>query len=240
MQQKILDIVMGKDEVTWQAMLLNLVRAEGMDPWNIDISQLTKKYIEMLSKLKELDFRISGKMVLAASLLLRLKTKRLIGEDIMELERLMTAKENEIDQEGFYEELEQKQPEQETYPQLNPRTPQPRKRKVSIYDLMNALQQALEVRDRRVLRRPVINIRMPERKMDITKIVANMWDKITSFFTSGKKVIYSELLPSQSKEDKIITFVSLLYLSNHDQRKIDLVQKEPFGEIEVVLPQKSL
>ncbi|MBI2134161.1 segregation/condensation protein A [Candidatus Woesearchaeota archaeon] len=241
MEQKIIDLIVGKDEVTWQSMLMNLVRSENMDPWNIDISSLTQKYISMLSKLKELDFRVSGKMVLAAAILLRIKTKKLVGEDIVELERLMSPKENEIDEEGFYEDLAtDERPPDGGYPQLLPRTPQPRKRKVSIYDLMNALQKALEVRDRRILRKPVINIKMPEKRIDITKVVGSVLERITSLMGSGRKVYYTELLQSQRKEDKIITFISLLYLANHDQRKIDLIQKEAFGEIEIALPQDMM
>lgn len=229
-----MQIVVSKDEITWQAMLLNLVKEEHMDPWDIDITSLTQRYIGMLKKLKELDFRISGKMVLAAAILLRLKTKRLVGEDINELDRLMRPPE-EDSSEGFYDELEQEQktipPEQ--YPELMPRTPQPRKRKVSIYDLMGALQQALEVRDRRTLRRiPLANMRMPERNVDITKLINSVYDRIKALFDSGKTPLFSGI---SAKEDRILTFVAMLHLANHDQRKIDLKQAEPFGEIEIVL-----
>ncbi|MBI2142174.1 segregation/condensation protein A [Candidatus Woesearchaeota archaeon] len=243
MEDQIIGLVVGKDEVTWQSMLMDLVKREGMDPWDVNITLLTQKYIDMLKSLKELDFRVSGKMVLAAALLLRVKSARLVGEDMMELDRLMRPQE-ETDElgEGFYEELEQGQAKVALgdYPQLMPRTPQPRKRKVSIYDLVGALQKALEVSNRRILRRPpVASIRLPERKIDLTKLLSSVYARITEFFKKAKLVTFSQILPSDRQEDKILTFISLLYLSNHDQRKIDLVQKEPFGEIEIVLRESA-
>lgn len=61
--------------------------------------------------------------------------------------------------------------------------------------------------------------------------------KIKKFFISGKKkVTFTTLSPSESKEDKVYTFVPLLHLSN--QRKVDLYQAEHFGEIEVLLRTK--
>lgn len=239
MEDQIIGIVVGKDEVTWQSMLMDLVKREGMNPWDVNITLLTQKYIDMLKKLKELDFRVSGKMVLAAALLLRIKSAKLVGEDMMELDRLMRpqAESDELG-EGFYEELEQDRAKiaPGDYPQLMPRTPQPRKRKVSIYDLVGALQKALEVKDRRVLRRPVFaSLRLPEKKIDLTKLLSSVYERITEFFKKAKLVTFSQLIPSDRQEDKILTFISLLYLSNQDQRKIDLIQKEHFGEIEIVL-----
>jgi len=242
MEDRIIELVVGKDEVTWKSMLISLVNAEGMNPWDVDVSILTQKYISMLAKLKDLDFRVSGKMVLAAALLLRMKTRKLVGEDIVELERLMSPGETAVDEEGFYDELEQgSRPAEGTdYPQLMPRTPQPRKRKVSIYDLMGALQQALEVKDRRILRRPVINIRMPERKVDISKLIVGMYDRIMVIMADEKKAFFSQLVSSENKGEKILAFISLLYLANHDNRKIDLIQAEHFGDIEIVLVTKTL
>ena len=237
-EDKVINIVLSKDEVTWQSALYELVRQEGMDPWDINVSLLSEKYIAMLQKLKEINFRVSGKMVLASAILLRLKSKRLVGEDLDELDRLM-APEGEF--EGFYDELESEfesgrsQGSGESYPELSPRTPQPRKRKISIYDLMKALQQALEVKERRVIRRTPIKMSIPEKNVDISLLIKNIYERILNIFSSRKKVLFSELSTSNSKQDKIYAFVPLLHLANHDQRRVDLIQSVPFGEIEIVI-----
>ena len=45
-------------------------------------------------------------------------------------------------------------------------------------------------------------------------------------------------MPSDSKEDKIYTFIPLLHLDH--QRAVDLTQKKHFGEIEIELLNKDL
>ena len=232
---KILDIVVGKDEVTWQRMIYELVKQEHMNLWDIDVSRLSEKYLGMLKKLKELDFRVTGKVVLAAALLLKIKSQKLLKDDIGELDRLINPE--ELSEEEFYEELEACAPEEAEIPSLIPRTPQPRKRKVSIYDLMLALQKALEVRDRRVMRKiPSVQVAMPRKEINITKLIDEVYEKINNHFTSvSEKLTFSALAADRSGEARIHHFLALLHLANIDHRKIDLIQKEHFGEIEIVL-----
>jgi chromatin segregation and condensation protein Rec8/ScpA/Scc1 (kleisin family) len=40
--EKIFEILFNKDEVTWQSLLYELVKTEQMDPWDINVSMLTK------------------------------------------------------------------------------------------------------------------------------------------------------------------------------------------------------
>ncbi|MBI2523205.1 segregation/condensation protein A [Candidatus Woesearchaeota archaeon] len=231
--ERIFQILYNEDEVTWQSLLYELVKKEGMDPWDINISLLTKKYINTIKKLKELDFRISGKVLLAAAILLKMKSNRLLNEDLSEFDRLLTQEEEVVEELGLEEQQQYKLGEK---PILIPRTPQPRKRKVSIFDLVNALEKALEVKQRRVLNSiPPMNVKMPERKRDITEVIREVYSRINSFFmiNSQKKLTFTQLVPSQKKEDKIFTFIPLLHLTN--QRKVNLEQKEHFGEIEIML-----
>ncbi len=242
MQEKIFELLFDKDEITWQSIILDLIKTEQMDPWDINISLLSQKYLEMLKKLKDLDFRISGKIVLAAAILLRIKSNRLVGEDITELDRLMAGQDLDELQGDFYDELESEFQAGQAgsiaidEPLLTPRTPQPRKRKVSVYDLMDALQKALEVKKRRVMRSiPTSKVEAPKRSVEITSIIKEVYGKITGFFfkNKSKRLTFTELIPSDSKEDKVLTFIPLLHLTN--QRKINLLQKEHFGEIEIML-----
>ena len=44
---RIFGLLMSKtDEITWQTIIFDLVKSEQMDPWDIDISLLTQKYID--------------------------------------------------------------------------------------------------------------------------------------------------------------------------------------------------
>ena len=236
---RILDIIVEKDEVTWQSMIYDLVKHENMNPWDIDVSRLTEKYLLMLKKLTELDFRVTGKVVLAAAILLKIKSQKLLSDDIGELDRLMNPE--EISEEEFYEDLEAQPPSEAEIPSLMPRTPQPRKRKVSIYDLMLALQKALEVRDRRVLRRmPSVKVDIPQKRIDITKLIEEVYNKIKNHFTNATdKLTFARLVQDVDRENKIQQFLALLHLANVDHRKVDLIQNEHFGDINIVKPSKE-
>jgi segregation and condensation protein A len=235
MQERIFQMLIEEDEITWQTILYDLVRKEDMNPWDINVSLLTQKYIEMIRQLKETDFRISGKVLLAAAILLKMKCNRLVGDDMLELDRLIYS--DDIDEDQFYEELESEmrpRPQVDA-PPLIPRTPQPRKRKVSIYDLIGALEQALEVKRRRVMRSiPPMNIEIPKKQVDISHIIKKVYNRILTFLSAGHELVtFSQLIPSETKEDKVYTFIPLLHLSN--QRRVDLSQKEHFGEIEIMI-----
>ena len=235
---QIFELLLEKEEVTWQDIMKDLVKSEGMDLWDINVSALTKKYIETIKKLKELDFRVSGKVLLAAAILLKIKSNKLVGEDIEYLDRLISQEDEE---ELTFEDDLQPRAQEELPKNLIPRTPQPRKRKVSIYDLMGALEKALEVKRRRVLKSiPPMNVEIPEKKRDISDIIKEIYGKIKVFFWENKKnrLTFSKLLPEgATKEDKVYTFVPLLHLTN--QRKVDLFQQQHFGDIDIILKKTS-
>jgi len=126
MQDKILDMLMQKDEITWQNIILDLVKSEQMNPWDVNISLLTKKYLEILGKLKETNFFISGKVISAASLLLKIKSNKLLSEDITNLDLLINPpEEDEFFDDSFYDASGEKV----GIPKLAIKTPQKREKK---------------------------------------------------------------------------------------------------------------
>ncbi len=245
MEDRIFQLLVNENEISWKSIIYDLVKQEDMDPWNINVSLLTQKYIERLKELKEKDLKVSGKVLLAAAILLRIKSKRLVGEDLSEFDRLLSS--GEVDEDEFYDELEQElrqgesQGMQEHF-ELNPRTPLPRKRKVSVYDLVQALEKALEVKKRRVFNawNAVGDAKLPERSFDITKAITSLYDKIRFFFFKQKqrKLRFSELVSSDKKEDRVHTFIPLLHLSNED--KVDLLQEEHFSDFDITIPETKV
>lgn len=244
MEDRIFQLLVDQNEISWKSIIYDLVKQEDMDPWDINVSLLAQKYIDMIKELKESDLKVSGKVLLAAAILLRIKSKRLVGEDLSEFDRLLSS--SEVDEDEFYDELEQELRQGEAQGlteefELNPRTPLPRKRKVSVYDLVQALEKALEVKKRRLFNEwnAIGDARLPERKFDITKAIMNVYDKIKFFFfhQKQKKLKFSELVQSKKKEDKVYTFIPLLHLSNED--KVDLFQEEHFSDFDITLPHKG-
>ena len=240
MQDRLFQMLVEENEISWKAIIYDLIRKEEMDPWNVDVSLLSQKYVKRLKEFKQMDLKVSGKVLLAAALLLKIKSKRLVGDDLNEFDRLLSA--TDVDEDEFYDGLaeELRRGEERALHEgieLMPRTPQPRKRKVSVYDLVKALEQALEVKKRRVFNSiRESNVKIPEKKFDIGDAIKGVYARILGFFRSNKEqeqIPFSKLVPSDSKKDHVYTFIPLLHLFN--ENKVHLEQKEHFGEIQVKL-----
>ncbi len=233
---RIFDMLLKEDEITWQSIIYDLVNTNEIDPWDVDIGALSSKYLEMLKKLKAMDFRVSGKVLLAAALLLKMKSNRLMSTDLFNFEQLFKPEEEETLEEAYEDgTLDQQLAalENQEKPSLIPRTPQPRERKVTIFDLVDALQGALDVKQRRFNREAVVDVKPPEKTRDITEVIKEVYDNIQKYFKDNSSLLFTDLVTSDAKEDKISTFVPLLHLTN--EQKIDLLQQKPFGEISITL-----
>jgi len=234
MQDRIYSLLVEQNEISWKSIIFELINSEQMDPWDINISLLAGKYIERLHLLKEQDLKVGGKVLLAAAILLRVKSTKLVGDDLDEFDRLIAG--TDLTQEQFYDDLEQELARGEELGlkeefELMPRMPQARRRKVSVYDLVKALDKALEVKQRRVLNSVPPFMELPARKFDVTAAISNLFHRILSLFSARPKLTFSELLPGNTKQDKVYTFIPLLHLSH--QQKVELEQKEQFGEIDI-------
>jgi|TARA_Y100000310_G_scaffold85507_1_gene82327 segregation and condensation protein A len=225
-------MLLQEDEITWQTIIYDLIKSEEMDPWDIDISLLSKKYIETLKKLQEMNFAISGKVILASAILLKLKSHKLVEEDIARFEDIINPPEEEFLSELDAEDMGSLE---ENKIIVIPKMPQPRRRKVSLQDLVGALQKALQVDKRRLIRRQealdIPEVTIPEKKVNINDLITQIYSKITTFFKTNKTLTFTKLVGSDRREDKIATFIPLLHLDH--QRKIDLHQEDHFGEIHI-------
>jgi len=232
---RIFEILFNENEITWQSIIYELVRTDEMDPWDVNISLLSKRFIETLKKLQEFDVRISGKVVLAAAILLNIKSTRLLDEE-SRLDDLINPPVLEDEEEVGYNRFSLSNLPTDRI-SLIPRTPQPRKRKMSVFDLVEALQKALEVKQRRMLR-DIVPIEIPfiDRKVDITKLIMDLNKKIRESFSKKGRLTFLELVGSDCKEDQVITLVPLLHLTN--QGKIDVDQKTHFGDIDITVVEK--
>jgi segregation and condensation protein A len=251
MQDKIYDLLVKSDDIEWQTIIYELVKTEQMNPWDIDVSELTKKYIEIVKHLKEANLKLSGKVLLASAILLKMKSNQFLSVDIAALDALLREPEQEMYDEyedlgemGVYDMEAARRRIKEGNFGLIPKTPQPRQRKVSIFDLVNALEKAMEVRKRRVLR-TIPNferkLELPRKGIEIGKLIKEIYLRIGMFFKQNKqtKLTFEQLSNNtQDKKEKVMTFIPLLHLAN--QRRIDLEQREAFGEIEIRLLNKKI
>ncbi len=239
MQEEILNMLLKEEELSWKTILYDLVRNEQMDPWDINVSLLSQKYIEVIRTMQEHDLRISGKVLLAAAILLKLKSSHLVDNDISKLDALLHQGEEEESSDDLFSEADGSQQKLKEKYSLIPRHPQPRNRKVSINDLIDALQQAMVSKKRLLEKMRPVKFSVPA-KIDILEVIEEMYQKITYYSNKNaqEKLSFDRLLPPRAgKQEKVYTFTPLLHLEN--DQKIEMTQEKAFAGIYVKLLKKS-
>lgn len=215
-------------------MLVNLANGGDIDPWDIDIVDITDKFLDKIEQMKLMDLRISARTLLYASILLRMKSTGIIQEE----------EEDEVDEEPDSMELEDEIEfsDVEDYPV--PKLPVRRnsKRPVTLNELVTELKKAEKVESRRKERKyskkdenskqkenestnDVLDIAHEE---DITGRAENLNNKLEELLKSRDYVLFSEIV-NGDRSEKVMTYISLLFLAT--DRKINLNQEELFGEL---------
>ncbi len=205
-------------------ILVNLAKSGEIDPWDIDIVSVTDKFLARIEDIEMMDLRISGRTLLYASILLRMKSNWV---DMDEQE------EDDIFDDGidFFE--------VDDYPV--PKLPVRRiaTRPVTLQELIAELKKAERVehrkKEKKLLRKleervavttdEVLGIAHEE---DILGRVARLNHVLDSVFEEHESVVFSELM-GEDRSENIMTYVSLLFLAT--EKKIWLQQEELFGEL---------
>lgn len=230
-QEQIHNLVFSR-EIGWQEIIYDLINSEQLDPWNVDIVVLTNKYLEKIQELEE-NYFVSSKVLLAAALLLRIKSEILLNKYIKSIDEILFGKKEKIKIQMERIELD------EEIPFLIPKSPIPRFRKVTLNELVESLNKAIITEGRRI-KKEVLNNRaiidtsfsLPKRKFVINDKIKEIYEKLFSQLQNNEfgSVPFSVLI-GNDKEEKIYSFSSLLHLEN--QKKIWLHQEEHFGEINI-------
>ncbi len=224
------NMLVDNREVSWQAIIHDLINTEQLDPWDIDIAFLTGKYLEKIRQLEEADFFVSSKILLAASLLLRIKTEILLYRQIRDLDEILFGKKEES------KSVERIEIDESELPLLYPKTPLPRFRRVTLQELMSALDKAISTETRRIKKEVVrmqqeknVEIVLPKRRTSIGDKIRKIYSQIlTAFKRKQARISYSELTGGK-REEKLACFLPCLHLDS--QHKIFLEQEGHFQEI---------
>src|SRR3989344_5826519 len=115
-QEQIHGLLFG-DQLSWQAIILDLINSEQLDPWDIDLVILTNKYLDKIRQFEEANLFVSSKVLFAAALLLRIKSEIILNQDLPSLDDVLFGKKEEKRYEQERIELE------EDIPDLVQRTP---------------------------------------------------------------------------------------------------------------------
>ncbi|MDI6859977.1 MAG: ScpA family protein [Methanocellales archaeon] len=206
-------------------ILVDLASKGEIDPWNIDIIDVTDKFLKKLEELKQLDLRVSGRTLLYASMLLRMKS-----------EVLAEKEEEEFEWEFFGFQPEYFQTDE--YPSLRPRMRVAR-RPVTLRELIDELRKAMERKEQSERRRLMRVERMPTteevlkiaHEEEIESMIQTIMHKLRKKFKKQDHVMFDELIEERTPSCIVRTYVPLLFMATRKQ--IWLEQEELFGDLYV-------
>jgi segregation and condensation protein A len=171
-----------------------------------------------------MDLRIPANMTLAASILLRMKSDSMVmfKEEVIEAEEGLMAP--------------RQVPE---VPELMPKFRLQPHKKVTLSDLMDALDEAIKVTEQKALYATEMEapLDFPIIKEDIDEKIASAYKLIASNLSGDGVTEYSKLARLFGSERAAVSdlFIPLLFLS--DRKEVDIAQEQFFGDIMVSLHQ---
>lgn len=203
-------------------ILVNLAKNGEIDPWNIDIVELTDKFLRHVEEMEKMDLRVSGRTLLYAAILLRMKSNALV--EVEEPEEV----------------IEDDSPQFEISEYPIPALPLRRSsnRPVTLEELLSELKKAEAIEKRRMERfrskqeerrttvEEVLSIAHEE---DIDSRVGRMRSLLNEMFEKQKHIKFSELASSLDRAGKVMAYLALLFLAT--KKEIWLEQEELFGEL---------
>jgi len=227
-------------------ILAGMAERGEVDPWNIDIVDVTDRFLAELDRRKELDLRVSGRTLFYAACLLRLKSDYLDGWEGDEDEESFVDDEDESFEDlGFdFESVGDLEPMDRLEREIQRRLGRKSLRKrppVTLYELIKQLKTA-EKEQRRKQRRRASVPREPDLDLNAGDVVAVAHDE---GYQNAVLVVMEEFRRAVQTGDTLTlgalsgkmgrsrreVYIPLLFLML--EGKLALWQDEFFGEIYV-------
>lgn len=219
-------------------LLLHLVRVNQMDIYEVNIREIIEQYLNFIESIDKYNIDLSSEYLVMASELLHLKSKMLINSDIVEEEEDVYEINSEedlrnklIEYEKYknicedFKELENNRKEYFTkVPESLNEYVEDNKvlnSDVGIEDLLNAF---LEMQKRLFYAKPVTT-KITRKELSVKERIF----EIREVLNKKGKVEFSELFDFITKENIVVTFLSLLDMSKSNE--IYLTQEKNFSNI---------
>jgi len=201
-------------------VLLDLARRGEIDPWDVDLSEVTEKFLERIEALGDRDLPALGRTLLYASILLRMKSDSMEGDEMPEEE---------------FDEVEEPPVFKRRLTEGLPTPPIRRRarRPVTLEELISELRRAETVADRKVARvrerpEPTVEEAM-ERAHDegIEDRIRGLRPAIFEMLEDADRISFSDL-----PERDVLSYVSLLFMAG--RREIWIEQDALFSELYIM------
>lgn len=205
--------------VTWRELLVELVDTNQLDPWDIDIIKVVDSYIAAIKTMQVMDLHIPANIILAASILLRMKSESI---NITQVEEMLDQEEP-IHADRIIPEV----------PNLIPRLRLQPKRKITLNELMDALGDAIKLNERRVsiVKQRAEPINIVVEKDDIDEKLRIAYKLVVDNADKEGVTTFGRISAGFGSFENILTglFVPLLFLAHKGE--VILMQDQFFNEI---------
>ncbi|MFH1696460.1 MAG: ScpA family protein [Candidatus Diapherotrites archaeon] len=223
------DLVSLIDQPEWKSILIDLVKSERMDPWDIDVAELADKYITKINAMDGTDLRLPANAILCSAILLKFKSRILKLSSIDEEDELLGGKEGEMTREEMLA-FEDMLPELKSMHRM-------KEGKVSLDSLVESIERMLE-KSRGVKKRVEFAERpeflIPALQENIEAKMDEVYALVKGSVDKEGLVLFSQLAKGRSRPmDVIMVFLPVLFLAN--KGRLEIWQDEFFGEIFVSL-----
>lgn len=220
-------------------LLLHLVRQSKMDIYKVNISSIIEQYLEFINSIDKFNIDLSSEYLVMASELVRLKSRMLISkydnEDEEETEFNINSEEdlrNRLIEYEKYKNMTEtfkllEENRQDYYTKIPESLSEYKDNDkiinsdVSIEDLLNAF---LEMQKRVNFKKPVMT-KITKKEFSIKERII----EIRSILNERKKIEFSELFDILTKENLVVTLLSLLDMSKNNE--LLLSQEKTFSTI---------
>jgi len=243
-------------------LLVDMAKQGKIDPWNIDVVEVADKFLMELERARKLDLRISGRVLLYAAILTRMKAEILAEEAVLcvsepegssssegvreDCEFASNAPEydyyGEIDFEGFEnlnlmdtaEKSEEGMFEDEIIAHLM-KPHRKVRRFTTLKDLLRELERVEKTKKKKRERGSVKNkvLETPHEE-DMEDTISAVESELKKLFKRRDFVTFSELAEGKELKRKLSLFVSILYLTY--RKKIEIEQEKVYEDDIFIFP----
>ncbi|ABR54735.1 chromosome segregation and condensation protein ScpA [Methanococcus vannielii SB] len=215
----------------WVRIIKESIEQKNVDPWNVNISEITDQYLGTIRELRKFDIRLSADVVLVAGILLRLKSQVLYGECENAFKEEV---EDNYDDEEY---LDEEYLDDQIVEPIEKKQKEPKLENMTLDGLISTLKTELKKikeikpRKKREIVRPTELYRLVEEMIEEDDISDLMEFMILELKKSGGKFIFQNKF--KTRDELIKNFLPVLYLANDG--KIDLEQETLFEELSIEL-----
>lgn len=226
-------------------LLLHLIKQSNIDIYDIEISEITKQYLDYINKMEELNINVASSYIVMAAELMEIKSKSLLPkkEEDEEDDEEIVSKENLINKLIEYKKYKEMAPSfkelENNRKNIYIKSPEKlnnyldniiiKNDDASVDDLIEAFKKFLE---RKNLEKPITTkitnkeYSVKERKVSIRNILKEK-----------KKVIFTDLFEENNTGFIIVTFLSILEMTK--EKEIIIKQDVNFSNIFIELKVKE-